>query len=129
MKIQYGELILGDAGEPAISDFQINGARLVQEDPIISAVEQAIFARGNHKSEIGFVAARKHGSVDEAQEFVAFHEADLLDSADLIITSSSGTRILRFPSAKLETSRGRYLGVTSYYNYSFKAGRPAKGTV
>lgn len=129
MKIQYGELTLGNGGEPAVSAFKVNGTRLLQEEPLLRAIEQAIFARGNHRAQISFTAARLHATVDAAQDFIAFHEADLLDGADLVITSSSGTCVLRFPQAKLESSSGYYRGVTSFYDYVFKAGRPAKGTV
>lgn len=128
MKIQYGEFTLGDAGAPGVSNVRMNGRRLVQQEDLLRAEEAFNAPRGNHRTTFSFTASRLHASVDEAQAFVTFHEADLPNQNDMVITTAGGLLVLTLKGACLVESAGHHMGMTSVYDYTFVAGKPVKGT-
>ncbi len=131
MKVQYGEITLGDVQAPEKpygGAFVNDGSRSVQQEPLLRGEEQATFARLNFNSKHTFTTARLHASVDDAEAFHLDHPGEVPPSADLRFTTNSSKFIRKITAAKCVrcTMRG-IIGCTTYADYEFAGGKTVKG--
>jgi hypothetical protein len=107
----------------ALADFRISVARLIDIVFPIGALNPLTFDRTTRESTLDFMVSRVHDSPEDAELYIAAHDAAIPSSGPVQVTTSDG-EIRYLMEAKLITHQLiRQIGKTTFHSYHIEGGQ------
>lgn len=109
-----------------MTNFRINGSRLIQEATFFRATSRAFYDRGNRKTEITFDTTRQFNDQVSAESFILLHETQF--PGQFLATfiagrSGAGATASRFiKNAVVESVSSALIGCTTKHGYRITGG-------
>jgi hypothetical protein len=118
-----------------VTNFKINGTRLIQEAAFFRSNAKSFYDRGNRKTEITFDTTRSFPDQNTAETFVFMHETQFpsqtQNPGQFLVTLTAGpagagaTTNRYLKNATLETVTSSLMGCTTKHSYKLTGGAMA----
>lgn len=131
MKVNFaGTDLCTGVGKSSPGEFSLDGKRKTQVTEPLRAAQVIARDRNNRQTQIDFVLAREHGTIQEAEFFALTHMDSLPGSGLLTLVADDGshtnTKSTYIANAVLTNCKVSYKGQLSFTTYSFVGGAVAK---
>lgn len=126
MRVTIGTFVLADHDKTSVSNFRINGSRLVQVAELVRAETVQVFGRGNRKTTVTFDVSREHADVRTSETFILGHATNVPESGLITFEaiSASGALTRRYLNAAVcSVVDCSYAGVTTVHTYQIIGGK------
>ena len=117
-------VVLAGKGREGVSNYRLNGQRLVQVVGGFRKEAIEAFDRKNRQNEITFDVARTFDTLDEAEVFVLEHPDKIPGRGTIVFTARNGGRVVkRKITGVIQLAALSFSGVTVFTSYQIIGGK------